>query len=201
MSVRVETLDGPRVAAGLDELSALRLSVFREWPYLYDGNAVYEADYLGTFSTAPGAVIVAAFDGDAMVGAATAAPLAGHSSEFVPLFEAHGYAPETVFYCGESVLLPAYRGQGIGHAFFDHREAHARTLNAGGAVFRHVAFCGVVRPDNDPRKPAAYRPLDPFWRKRGFEPISGMLGNYDWREVGGPEEEIPHAMQFWINPL
>lgn len=201
MSVRVETLDGDRVAACLDELSALRLSIFREWPYLYDGDATYEADYLETFRASDDTIIVGAFDNATMVGAATASPLAGHSAEFVPLFEAHGFDPATVFYCGESVLLPDYRGQGIGHAFFDHREAHARNLNARGATFQHVTFCGVVRADNDPRKPVGYRPLDGFWRKRGFEPAPGMAGNYDWREVGGGPEEIPHAMQFWLKSL
>lgn len=200
MTVRVETLDGPGVAAGLAELSALRLTVFREWPYLYEGDAGYEADYLGTFSQAPGAVIVAAFDGDAMVGAATAAPLDGHSTEFVPLFEARGFDPATVFYCGESVLLAEYRGQGIGHAFFDHREAHARRLNDAGAAFAHVTFCGVVREADDPRQPAGYRPLDGFWRKRGFEPVAGLTGTYDWREVGA-EDETPHEMQFWLKAL
>ncbi len=200
MSVHVEILDGPRVAAGLDELSALRLSVFRDWPYLYDGNATYEADYLGTFSAAPGAVIVAAFDGDTMVGAATAAPLDGHSQEFVPLFESHGFDRATVFYCGESVLLPEYRGQGIGHAFFDHREAQAHSLNDAGAAFKHVTFCGVVRSDADRRRPNGYRPLDDFWRKRGYQSVPGMTGNYDWREIGA-QDETPHEMQFWLKSL
>jgi len=200
MSVRVETLDGPRLSAGLGELSGLRLSVFREWPYLYDGNADYEADYLKTFGASEGAIIVGAYDGDTMVGAATAAPLAGHSTEFVPLFEAHGFDPATVFYCGESILLPDYRGQGIGHAFFDHREAHARALNDAGAAFQYVTFCGVVRSDTDPRKPTAYRPLDDFWRKRGYEPVPGMTGHYDWREVGA-DKETAHAMRFWLKPL
>lgn len=197
MSVRVETLDGPRLTAGLDELSALRLRIFSDWPYLYDGNAAYEANYLQTFADAADAIIVGAFDGDKMVGAATAAPLAGHSQEFVPLFEARGFDPACVFYCGESVLLPEYRGRGIGHAFFDHREAHARRLNAAGAAFRHATFCGVVRPDADPRKPPGYRPLDDFWRKRGYQQVPGMTGSYDWREIG-TQEETPHAMQFWL---
>ena len=200
MNVRVESLDGPRLTASLGELSNLRLRVFREWPYLYDGDATYEADYLRTFATAPDAMIVGAFDGGEMIGAATAAPLAGHSEAFVPLFEAHGYDPATVFYCGESVLLPSYRGRGLGHAFFDCREAHARQLNAAGARFRHVTFCGVVRSEADPRRPPDYRPLDGFWRKRGFEPVSGMTGTYDWREIGA-QDETPHTMQFWLKAL
>lgn len=200
MSVRLETLNGPRLTASLGELSNLRLSVFREWPYLYDGDATYEADYLQTFATAPDAMIVGAFDGEEMIGAATAAPLAGHSEAFVPLFEAHGYDPATVFYCGESVLLPPYRGRGLGHAFFDHREAHARQLNAKGARFQHVTFCGVVRSEADPRCPPDYRPLDDFWRKRGFEPVPGITGTYDWRELGA-RDETPHTMQFWLKTL
>ena len=200
MTLRVETLTGGCLKDALGELSALRLAVFREWPYLYDGDAAYEADYLATFTAAPNAVIVCAFDGAAMVGAATAAPLAGHTQEFTPLFEARGYDPGHVFYCGESVLLPEYRGQGIGHAFFDHREAHARALDAGGAEFRYSTFCSVVRPDDDPRKPPGYHPLDAFWRKRGFQPVDGMIGSYDWREVGD-KQETAHAMQFWLRQL
>jgi GNAT superfamily N-acetyltransferase len=98
------------------------------------------------------------------------------------------------------VLLPAYRGRGLGHAFFDHREAHARALNAAGAQFQHATFCGVVRPNDDPRMPPGYRPLDGFWHKRQYAPISGMTGNYDWREVGGAAK-VDHAMQFWVRAL
>ena len=96
MSVRFETLVGARLTESLDQLSALRLAVFREWPYLYVGNAESESDYLKTFATAPDAIVVSAYDGSRIIGAATAAPLAGHSQEFVPLFEAHGFNPATI---------------------------------------------------------------------------------------------------------
>jgi GNAT superfamily N-acetyltransferase len=98
------------------------------------------------------------------------------------------------------VLLPAYRGRGLGHAFFDHREAHARALNAAGVQFQHATFCGVVRPNEDSRMPPGCRPLDGFWHKRQYAPVSGMTGNYDWREVGGADE-VDHAMQFWVRAL
>ena len=200
MAITIEPLSGAALSSAIPVVSGLRLTVFREWPYLYDGDTAYEGDYLATFAAHPDAIIIAARDGDTIVGAATAAPLAGHTDEIVPLFESHGYDPEAIFYCGESVLLSAYRGQGIGHAFFDHREAHARALNARGYHFTHATFCGVLRADDDPRKPADYRPLDGFWRKRGYQPVPGLIGHYDWREIGHAEE-TRKDMQFWIKTL
>jgi GNAT superfamily N-acetyltransferase len=200
MTITVKAMTGGGFSDVLDELSALRLTVFREWPYLYDGDARYEAEYLATFSQAAGAVVVCAFDDATMIGAATASPLGGHTAEFVPLFKARGFDPDEVFYCGESVLLPQYRGRGIGHAFFDQREAHASALNAAGARFRYSTFCGVIRRTDDQRTPPGYRALDSFWRKRGYEKVDNLRGRYDWREIGS-NEETGHDMQFWLREL
>lgn len=201
MTVRLETLGGADLAAALPHVARLRIAVFREWPYLYAGTQDYEEHYLGELAKAPDAVIVAAFDGPDIVGAATASPLRQHSPEFAPLFAARAIDSDTVFYFGESVLLPAYRGQGLGHGFFDHRERAARAaVTPDGRRFGHAAFCGVVRATDDPRRPHAYEPLDPFWRKRGFAPVSGMVGTYSWKEVGA-EAEAEHPMQFWLRAL
>jgi GNAT superfamily N-acetyltransferase len=201
LPVRIERLIGPALPGVLDEVARLRIAVFREWPYLYDGTLAYEQDYLAHFAGAEDAVIVAAYDGDAVVGAATAAPLAGHTEEFVPLFAARGLNPVEVFYFGESVLLPAYRGRGLGHAFFDHREAHARAVHsASGGPYTRASFCAVVRAADDHRRPADYRPLDPFWTKRGYAQVPGLVGSYRWREIDA-SEETQNAMQFWMKAL
>ena len=97
MAITMETLSGSALSAVIPALSRLRLNVFREWPDLYDGDAAYEADYLTTFANHSDGVIVTARDGDTLVGAATAAPLAGHTDEFVPLVESPGYDPEAIF--------------------------------------------------------------------------------------------------------
>lgn len=200
MAISVEAVTGAALRGVLADVARLRIAVFREWPYLYDGTFDYERDYLAHFAEAPDAVIVVARNGEAIVGAATAAPLAGHTKEFVPLFAAHGFDPDRIFYFGESVLLPAYRGRGLGHAFFDQREAHARRCRSPKGSYTHTAFCAVVRPGDDPRKPPDYRPLDAFWTKRGCRKVEGLLGNYRWKEIG-QSAETEKAMQFWMRAL
>jgi GNAT superfamily N-acetyltransferase len=198
--VRIERLTGDAIARVLGDIARLRIVVFREWPYLYDGSVEYERDYLAEFASARDAVMVAAFSGAEIVGAATASPLEGHSSEFMPLFAKAGIDPDEVFYLGESVLLPELRGRGVGHAFFEHREAHARACQGRHGRYSYAAFCGVVRDANDPRMPATYRPLDGFWRKRGYAPVEGLVGSYDWKEIDA-EAETSKPMQFWMRRL
>jgi GNAT superfamily N-acetyltransferase len=98
---------------------------------------------------------------------------------------------DQIFYFAESVLLPDYRGQGIGHRFFDLREAHAMAMGR-----RYAAFCSVIRPDDHPMRPADYAPLDPFWRKRGFRPLEGVVAQFHWTDLGQPARTAKR-LQFW----
>lgn len=196
MTVRVVPFTGAEIAPLLPEIARLRITVFRAWPYLYDGTLAYEEAYLRKFAAAPGAVISAAFDSDKVVGCATAAPLDQVEPEFAAPFGAHSMDIARIFYCGESVLLTSHRGHGIGHAFFDHREQRARDL--GG--FTHSTFCAVVRPSNHPLKPADYRPLDPFWTKRGYAKVEGITTEFRWKDVDQPGETAK-TMQFWMKAL
>lgn len=193
--VVVRALKGPELHAALADLAQLRITVFRDYPYLYEGNLAYEKNYLDVYAKSEGAIIVAAFDGTRIVGAATAAPMEDHAPAFAKTFKERGYNPEEILYCGESVLLSEYRGRGLGHKFFDLREAHGRAL---GRTLS--AFCGVVRPDNHPMCPPGYRPLDGFWEKRGYRKLEGFIAHLSWPDVGerGATEK---PMQFWIRAL
>lgn len=46
MSLRFEVSVGEAMLGALDALAALRNEVFREWPYLHDGDLAYERGYL-----------------------------------------------------------------------------------------------------------------------------------------------------------
>jgi GNAT superfamily N-acetyltransferase len=194
MTLDLRPLTGPALDAALDDLARLRIEVFRDWPYLYDGDLDYERRYMDAYRDNPRAILLGAFDGTRLVGAATGTPLADHAGDFAaPLA---GRLPiEACFYCAESVLLPAFRGQGAGHGFFDAREAHARALG-----FAHSVFCAVVRPDDHPARPAKERALAPFWRGRGYRPLEGAVAHFTWRDTGeAAETEKP--LQIWTKRL
>jgi GNAT superfamily N-acetyltransferase len=181
--------------AAIPQLAALRIAVFRDWPYLYDGTVAYEAAYLYEFAQEPGSVLVVAEDGDRIIGAATASPMASQKATFRDAAQAHGFDVERLFYFGESVLLLAYRGMGIGHEFFDARETAARA--AGATV---ASFCAVVRPSDHALRPANSRELTPFWRSRGYAPVAGLTCTLDWKDIDQPGE-TSHPMQFWQRNL
>jgi GNAT superfamily N-acetyltransferase len=195
-TIRIETLVGRDFRAALSRLAELRVEVFRDWPYLYDGTRADEQSYLDRFAATDGAVIVAAYDGATIVGCATAVPLLDHDPAFAAPFLQAGYDATRIFYFGESVLLPAFRRRGVGHAFFDHREAAARRVTG----VTHTAFCGVQRPHDHPDRPMTYVPLDAFWRKRGYAKLDGVIAHYDWTDVG-QTTKTAKAMQFWMRAL
>lgn len=194
-AVTTRVLTGDALAAALPDLARLRIEVFRDWPYLYDGDLEYEARYLQRYRDSAGAIVVGAYDGETLVGAATGTPMEDHAGDFASAFHGSGLRLEEIFYCAESVLLPGYRGQGVGRAFFAAREAHAVRLGR-----RRMAFCAVVRPNAHPARPEGYRSLDGFWRRLGYRPLAGAIAGFDWRDIGaaGPSEK---PLQVWIKVL
>jgi len=167
--------------------------VFRDFPYLYDGDIDYEKKYLQTYINCPESVIVIAFDGDKVVGASTAIPMKYETDELKKPFVEQCYNLDEVFYCSESVLDKNYRGLGIGVRFFEQREAHANDL--GG--FKYICFCCVERPADHPRRPADYVPLDQFWTKRGYVKHPELHTTYIWKDLDDVNE-TPKPMTFWL---
>lgn len=195
MPQTIRSLERDEIADRLTDLARLRIAVFREWPYLYHGDADYERRYLADFASAPDAMLVTAFDGDNVIGMATASPMTAQDEAVRGPARAYGMDLAHGFYFGESVLLPAYRGQGIGHRFFDHRESGAKRTGA-----RWACFCAVVRPANHPLRPTNARTHEAFWTGRGYATAPGLFCHLDWRDLG-EDDETPHTLQFWQRTL
>lgn len=189
--LRLQNFHSSEIEPHLDALGALRISVFREYPYLYDGSLEHERDYLRVYLRSKGSLVVLAFDDDRVVGATTCLPMLDEGTEFQAAFVKAGYDLSTICYFGESILLPQYRGQGIGKAFFTRREAHVQALG-----LKLSTFCAVDRPDDHPLRPASHRPLDDFWRSQGYTKHPELQATFEWKEIG-EEIESPKTLTFW----
>lgn len=198
MAISLQRVTGPALADHLEPLARLRIRVFRDYPYLYDGSATYERRYLETYTASPDAIAVLAIDetlppDERIVGASTGLPMAHEGDAFRLPVERAGLDPARVFYCGESVLLPAYRGRGVYRAFFTAREDHARALRG----LDWIGFYAVARPPDHPLRPAGYLPLDPVWRRYGYTPRPDIVARFAWKDVD-QASETSHEMTFWL---
>jgi GNAT superfamily N-acetyltransferase len=186
----------PDLKKYIPDLASLRIRVFRDFPYLYDGTTEYEEKYLKAYTDCAESVVVLVLDGDTVVGATTGLPMDAETPEFQKPFVENGFDPAKIFYCAESVLLPEYRGRGIYPKFFAEREGHARSLGH----FDTVTFCCVQRPDDHPLRPADYVPLDRIWTKFGYMKHPELHTSYHWKDVG-ETEETDKPMVFWLKSL
>lgn len=187
---------GVEIATVVEALGALRIAVFHDYPYLYEGSLDYEKDYLQIYVQSERAFLFSVFDNGKMVGATTCIPLADEAAEVRKPFEDAGFDISTIFYFGESILLPEYRGLGLGHRFFDEREAHAGSFGN----FKLICFCSVERGDNHPAKPANYRPNDTFWLKRGYVKEPSLQSIMEWPDIGETSSSAK-KMIFWTKTL
>jgi len=192
----VEVVAGEKLKAHIAELAQLRIRVFRDFPYLYDGTEAYEMQYLETYMNSSEAMAVLAFDGGEVIGASTAVPMCWETEEFKRPFIARGIDPERVFYLGESVLLSQYRGAGIYKQFFAAREVHARSLRD----FDITCFCAVERDADHPLRPADYQPLDAVWQHFGYRKQADFVTTYHWKDID-QLRETDKAMVFWFKAL
>lgn len=194
--IDITEVSGPALKPRIPDLARLRMTVFRAYPYLYDGTEAYEESYLDTYTASGKAVAILATADGRIVGAATGIPMAHETEAFKAPFRERDLDPEKVFYFGESVLLPEYRGLGIYRHFMSGREAYARRLGD----FSHSCFCAVIRPDDHPLRPADYSPLDAVWKHFGYRPVETLVTRFRWKDIDQPAE-TDHEMMFWIKPL
>jgi GNAT superfamily N-acetyltransferase len=187
---------GAQIVSHVGALARLRIEVFREFPYLYDGDEDYERKYLHIYVQSPRSLAVLVYDGADLIGASTGLPMADETPEFQRAFIERGYDIGSIFYCGESVLRKDYRGRGIYKHLFEARERHASSL----AGIESCAFCSVRRAPDHPLCPAGYTPLNAIWQRFGYSEHPELETQYVWKDI---DESEPSAktMRFWLKPL
>ncbi|PWK18902.1 hypothetical protein LV89_04037 [Arcicella aurantiaca] len=187
---------GKEIESVILDLAQLRIIVFKDYPYLYEGTVAHEKEYLSTYINSENALLFSVWDDDKMVGATTCIPLSDETADVQEPFIKAEMNIESIFYFGESILLSKYRGLGIGNRFFEERENHARSFG----TFEKTCFCSVVRPENHPMKPENYQPHDIFWTKRGYQKDESLQSQFDWLDINESQSTIK-PMVYWVKNI
>ncbi len=195
-SIELISYRGAQIRSLIPELAKLRIEIFKEYPFLYDGSEENEYRYLNKFTEVEDAVAILAFDGKVIIGAITGLPFVYEDSDSKRPFLEHSLDPEKYFYLSELILKKAYRGRGIGRRLFDLCEEYAFRLRR----FSYACFCTVNRATNDPKRPLDYKSPQHLWNKKGYKPHPELTCDFVWKEVG---ESVPSSkeMVFWIKRL
>ncbi len=194
-NIKIMRVKGAGVIPYIPELAKLRIEIFHAYPYLYVGDIENEEKYLQTYVQCSESVAVLALHHGQVIGASTAIPLEFETIEVQKPFLERDIAIKTVFYFGESVLKPDYRGQGVYRHFFTEREVAAKEYGCQTA-----AFAAVEREMNDPRKPKDYVPLDTVWKHFGYVKHPELCTHFEWKEIGEASRS-KKPLIFWLKNL
>tara|TARA_R110002110_G_scaffold415856_3_gene658448 strand:- start:25139 stop:25726 length:588 start_codon:yes stop_codon:yes gene_type:complete len=189
-SLIITRVKGKEAHEHLHNLAALRIEIFKEYPYLYQGDLDYELTYLKTYLNSLETNIVLVKDEDKIIGYSTAIPLIFESAACQKPFIENNFALEKYFYLGESILLPEYRNRGVYRKFFEEREMAAKEY--GCSI---TTFCAIHREKNDVRRPKEYSSLNPVWQYFGYKK-NKLWTEFSWVEIGQKDETI-NRMLFW----
>lgn len=194
-TIDVRLLTGAAIAEVLDELATLRLTIFEEYPYLYRGRREDELAYLRGYAAAPEACALLTRAGDAVIGALTGMPLLQEDAPLRDAFAGSTFNLEDIYYVGELLFFPAWRNAGLGQSLLAQLASHLRRRGR----YRTLTCATVERPEDHPRRPTDYLPIDRFLARAGFTRLPGITATFTWRETDRVKRA--HVMQFWGKEL
>ncbi len=187
---------GKEIETVLDDFALLRITVFAEFPYLYEGNRAYEKEYIQTYCQSERSFFFGIYHQNELIGATTCLPLSDETEEVKKPFADAKIDVNQVFYFGESIILQKFRGQGFGNLFFDERERYAAQFKE----IKFITFCAVERPKNHPLKPENFRPNDIFWTKRKYIKRTELSCEMKWLDKNESTETFK-KMTFWTKKI
>lgn len=179
-------------------LAQMRITYFREYPYLYEGTTEYEINYLEEYKEkALDAYLIQAFDEGQLVGILTGCAFTsdiGVVRDGARLFKTDRFPIEQYYYIGEAIIIPEYQNQKILPRLLYRLVNEVKKLNK----YQSLCFLTVVRQDNDSQKPLDYRSTDNLWEKLGCQ-RAGVKASFEWPTImdDNSVKNIFNEIEFW----
>ena len=182
----------------LEEVIKLRVEVFREYPYLYDGNLEYEKEYFKDFVKDSTARVILVKDGFEVVAVATSIALSNaHLCDDIhkPFIE-KGYDVERFYYYGEIMIDKNYRNKGISKQIYGLREKEVLSLG-----FDRLCFATILK-DSD-KMPQDYFDPAEMWKSMRFDEHLDMQVECSWPKIqyDGSTREQVSKLNFWVKKI
>lgn len=194
--IHVRAFSGSALRTYVHSIAKLRMDVFQEYPFFEAPDLYRELQCLQRYTASKEGIGVLVFDHSTVVGVSLGIPLTLERPEIQEPIQNRFGDTVSYYFFGESVLLKPYRNRGVGHHFFDVREAHVRHFQK----YRQICFLDPVRPEIDGLKPPDYLPLHDFWRKRGYVHYPDLNCHLAWKDLQ-TKQNTEKALTFWISAL
>ena len=190
--IHIRSFAGPGLQNYIHSIAKLRMEIFKEEPFTQEPDLYRELNRLKSYLSSKEAIGTLVFDHTTLIGVSLGIPLALESSELQKPFVDHSQPIDQYFYFSESVLLLPYRRRGIGHHFFDIREAHVKQLKQ----YQRICF---IDPNTNHLKTNSLFLAD-FWKNRGYSPYSDLECSLPWQNLGEMKPSEKKCL-FWVKSL
>ncbi len=191
----IRLLKGKEIQRHLPNVANLRLRVFKEYPYLLDGDLKEALEYLSLYATAKSSLLVTATSNNELVGTVAGVPLNATAAIIQKTFVDNHQNLEQWFYIDEIVIAPQWRNRGLSRVFLHALEDHAKESG-----YRFTTFCVIRRPPTHPLRPRGFVPLNESFAESGYERLPDLALELNWVDIGDGRPSAK-KMDFWYKDL
>jgi hypothetical protein len=198
--IDVEVYAGKDAEKYTDLLAQLRISEFKEYPYLYSGNIEAERKLVAEYAQDEKGMIVVAKINGKTAGLLSGIPLVSNAqivSGIKAFFEKQKVNINEYYYCGEGIILPEFRHLGLIKMLLNKQDEQAKKWQ-----FKYVCALTVFRDETYFPKPKAYTSTDSLWTHLGFIKTN-LRTNFIWPTIQKNNSiiEQENTVEFWTKTL
>jgi hypothetical protein len=195
-SITMHVLRGNEAIPYLQDLAKLRISFYRNYPYLYEGTLTGEENYLNMYANSENSLLAVAKKGQEVVGAIAGIALSETQEMHKKQWIQQKIPADNVFYLGEMVLLHEYLKSDLQEKLYQVFEQAVRGLKR----YDSMVVCEIERDPKDSKRPANSLSSEVRWDGRGFVRQPALNTYYSWKEIGDLKD-TDHLMGFWSKEL
>jgi len=185
--VEYQLVQGSDMEQYVNDMIRLRLTVFRESPYFYDGTEGEERAYLEQHLHSEKGLFLIAKTGDHVIGMLSGTPMKDRDDYAYPYVK-NAIPTDSIFCLGELVVEQSDHREQIGLNLYQLFEEHVRSLGS----YDTISECVVLHPIAGEGKS--------ILMQVGGSKCPNLVYHCFWKEID-QEVSTDHVMEYWSKQL